>query len=247
MRELDSKHRQMASTTSGGQTPPEVGGHSLGCGGEYGIRGGAGFAEVSRETVQPDRATRFIETSQGTLSYLELAPLLAERVARMEAEIHRGAFDDAEISEHLVSELHAGICGDLVPDWAGRWRNVEVRVGNLHPPLPHLVPLQMRDYALDLKERWQEASVEISERTIEFLAFAEGRFLNIHPFRDFNGRTIRLFITELLRRLDLPRVVLAPLEEQARSRYFSALESSDRFCLEPLKDIWRTRLEEASV
>jgi len=247
MSDLDPKHRQMASTTSGGQTPPEVGGHSCGCGGEHGIRGGAGFPEVSRETVRPDRATRFIETSQGTLSYLELAPLLAERVAGMEAEIYRGVFEGAEISENLVIELHAGICGDLVPDWAGRWRSVEVRVGNLQPPLPHLVPLQMRDYALDLKERWQEASIEISERTIEFLAFAEGRFLNIHPFRDFNGRTIRLFITELLRRLDLPRVVLAPSEEEARSRYFTALEASDRFDWEPLKDIWRKRLEEVPI
>lgn len=247
MSDLDPKHSQMASTTSGGQTSPEVGGYSHGCGGEHGVRGGAGFPEVSRETVQPDRATRFIETSQGTLSYLELAPLLAERVAGMEVEIHRGSFDGVEINESLLIDIHAGICGDLVPDWGGRWRSIEVRIGNLHPPLPHLVPMQMRDYALDLKERWNEASVEISEKTIEFLAFAEGRFLNIHPFRDFNGRTIRLFITELLRRLDLPRVVLAPPEEKARARYFSALESADHFNLEPLKDIWRHRLEEASV
>lgn len=247
MSDLDPKHRQMAPTASGDETSPEVGGHSHGCGGEHGIRAGAGIPGCSRETVPPDRATRFIETSQGTLSYLELAPLLAERVAGMEAEIYRGAFEGAEISESILIALHGGICGDLVPEWAGRWRNIEVRVGNLHPPLPHLVPLQMRDYALDLKERWQEATVEISERTIEFLAFAEGRFLNIHPFRDFNGRTIRLFITELLRRLDLPRVVLAPGDEKARSRYFASLESADRFDFKPLNEIWRDRLAEASV
>ncbi len=35
------------------------------------------------------------------------------------------------------------------------------------------------------------------------LFFAEERFLTIHPFRDFNGRAIRLLLTELLRRLDL--------------------------------------------
>jgi fido (protein-threonine AMPylation protein) len=38
------------------------------------------------------------------------------------------------------------------------------------------------------------AAGEMNELTLEFLAFAEGRFLKIHPFRDFNGRTIRLFL-----------------------------------------------------
>src|SRR5476649_2468486 len=42
------------------------------------------------------------------------------------------------------------------------------------------------------------------------LAVAEGRLLSVHPFRDFNGRVTRLFLRELLRRLDLPPVDLVP-------------------------------------
>ncbi len=57
------------------------------------------------------------------------------------------------------------------------------------------------------------------------LAFAEGRFLTVHPFRDFNGRTIRVFLLELLRRLDLPRVELAPQTETGRAAYFAAFHA----------------------
>ncbi|MFN0075469.1 MAG: hypothetical protein ACKVY0_03230 [Prosthecobacter sp.] len=74
------------------------------------------------------------------------------------------------------------------------------------------------------------------------LFFAEGRFLTIHPFRDFNGRTIRLLLTELLRRLDLPRVTLAPEGEAARAAYFLALEAADRFDWQPLMEVWNERL-----
>jgi fido (protein-threonine AMPylation protein) len=33
--------------------------------------------------------------------------------------------------ERLAAEFHRRICHDLVPDWAGRWRTIEVRVGNV--------------------------------------------------------------------------------------------------------------------
>lgn len=97
-----------------------------------------------------------------------------------------------------------------MPDWAGRWRTIAVRVGNLEAPPPHQIPILMRDYGADLLARWPMASATTGDLTLELLAFAEGRFLIIHPFQDFNGRTIRLFLLELLRRLDLPRVILAP-------------------------------------
>ncbi len=101
----------------------------------------------------------------------------------------------------------------------------------------------MRDYGLDLQARWAVASAELSELTLEFLAFAEGRFLTIHPFRDFNGRTIRLFLSELLRRLDLPEVELAPEDEGSRALYFTALEAAVQQDWQPLVEVWRARLE----
>ncbi len=104
----------------------------------------------------------------------------------------------------------------------------------------------MRDYALDLQARWDEAKTDDLDLTLEFLSFAEGRFLSIHPFRDFNGRTIRVFLAELLRRLDFPLVNLAPANEEARSLYFSALEAADRRDWQPLAAIWSQRITEAT-
>lgn len=79
------------------------------------------------------------------------------------------------------------------------------------------------------------------------LAFAEDRFLGIHPFQDFNGRTIRLFLLELLRRLDLPRVTLAPESEADRQTYFQALEAADRADWQPLIQIWQQRFTAAGI
>ena len=110
------------------------------------------------------------------------------------------------------------------------------------PRTSPMVPVLMRDYGADLAARWQEASSRIGDLTLEFLAFAEGRFLTIHPFADFNGRTIRLFLLELLRRLDLPELELAPQSDQEREKYFLALEAADRSDWAPLIETWQSRL-----
>jgi CRISPR-associated endonuclease/helicase Cas3 len=100
----------------------------------------------------------------------------------------------------------------------------------------------MCDYGADLAARWQEGSSRIGDLTLEFFAFAERRFLTIHPFADFNGRTIRLFLLELLRRLDLPELELAPQSDQQREKYFLALEAADKSDWAPLIEIWQSRL-----
>ena len=167
--------------------------------------------------------------------------MLAERVLRVEAALYQSEFDSWPLDEQLAAEFHRRICHDLVPDWAGRWRIIAVRVGNLTPPPPHQVPILMRDYGADLQARWPAAAAAPGDVTLELLAFAEGRFLSIHPFQDFNGRTIRLFLLELLRRLDLPRVTLAPEAEADRQTYFQALEAADRTDWQPLIQIWQQR------
>jgi len=241
MNELDPEHRPVARPVTGGQAPPPLGSDPGGCGAEHGVRGGTGAAGTHSRDTRPDRATRFIETTRGILSYGELAPLLAERVTGAETDIYREVFQHHPLNEFLPQSLHARICSDLVPDWAGCWRTVEVAAGNLKPPPAYRVAGLMRDYALDLQARWPEASRTLSDLTLEFLSCAEGRFLSIHPFQDFNGRTIRLFMLELLRRLDLPRVVLAVESGEDRAAYFSALESADQNDFRPLMEIWRQR------
>jgi CRISPR-associated endonuclease/helicase Cas3 len=170
--------------------------------------------------------------------------LLAERVTLLEAAVYSLSFASERLDENLVSHFHSEICSDLIPDWAGQWRTVDVRVGRLHPPSFSQVPILMKDYGQDLNARWEGAAGSLSDLTLEFLAFAEGRFLHIHPFADFNGRTVRVFLLEILRRLDLPRVELAPQTEEGRSTYFSALEAADRSTWGPLMDLWKSRFLE---
>ena len=166
--------------------------------------------------------------------------MLAERVLRIQERIEAEDYAGSPLDEDLIRALHRDFCGDLLPDWTGKWRTIAVLVGAHEPPAPPLVPLQMREYALDLQVRMQEPIK--SEQLPETLAFAEGRLLTIHPFADFNGRLTRLWLWELLRRLKLPPVNLAPLERTATEIYLKALRSADSKDFRPLAQLWIQRL-----
>lgn len=198
---------------------------------------------MAEGSTQPPHATRFVTTTRGVLSYAQLAPLLAERVLRALEDIEDAAFAAHPVDESLLLELHRQICGDLVPEWAGRFRTTEVKVGRHTPPISHQVPMLVRDYCTDLKVRLAELSAGREALLLETLAFAEGRLLFIHPFSDFNGRVTRLLLAEILRRQELPPVELAPTDETARKNYIQALEAADGLDWTPLTKLWQERLE----
>jgi CRISPR-associated endonuclease/helicase Cas3 len=183
---------------------------------------------MAEDYTQPPEATRFIETTRGVLSYSQLAPLLAERVLKVQQDIEDNLYSSRPLDESLLLDMHRGISGDLAPGWAGRFRDADVRVGEHHPPPPHRVPQLMRDYFADVNVRISALSGASDPLLLECLAFAEGRLLSIHPFADFNGRATRLFLAELLRRLELPSVELAPIESPPRAKYLKALRAADQ-------------------
>lgn len=201
---------------------------------------------MAPETTPPTGATRYLQTTRGLLSYSQLAPLLAEQVLRVERDIAAGTFSAQALSPELILEFHRQIAGELCPDWAGRWRDADVRVGEHHPPPPYRVPLLMRDYGEDLRVRLENAS-SLGAEFLETLAFAEGRLLSIHPFTDFNGRVTRLFLRELLRRLELPPVDLVPVDAGEQAIYRAALQAGDALNWRPLMTFWQQRFEQFSA
>ena len=78
--DLDQEHREMEAASGRRETSSPLEGDSSRCRSEHGVRKRAGGDEPPSRDARPDRATRFIETTRGILSYSEIAPLLAEQV-----------------------------------------------------------------------------------------------------------------------------------------------------------------------
>jgi len=239
---LETNNQALAHPTRTGASahPPQP--DSVERGREHGLRGRAGgVGDAAGGTRPPRDATRYVQTRLGVLSYADLAPHLARNVLALEKKIEDGEYSEAALDDALLLQFHSLICGDLVPQLAG-WRRANVTVGTHTPPDFFKVPALVREYGRDLQVRLSAAG-EADGTLLEALAFAEGRLLSVHPFADFNGRVTRVWLREILRRLDLPPVQLAPNAEPARSQYLAALQAADRNDWRPLTEVWKKRFE----
>jgi CRISPR-associated endonuclease/helicase Cas3 len=245
--DLDGIDTAQANAATAGAAAPPSGSHPAprrdidGDGGRADRRG-----SDPGTTPPPAAATRYADTEPGVVSHAQLAPHLAARAAHTELSIALRETASAPLDEYLLLDLHRRTCGDLVPAIAGRWRTRDVQAGTHTPPVFFRVPATTHEYAAGLAARIAHLPETPGERLIETLALAEGELLHIHPFEDFNGPLARLFLLELLYRLDLPIVNPAPEAGADTQRYLAALRGYDQRDVRPLAEFWRNRFEKES-
>ena len=149
------------------------------------------------------------------LKDMEFAPNHIVRSMR-EVVQHAAAFyhivtsfvtNDMMISEELIKETHqilvngigSGSAGFLSnKEHGGSYRTEDVFVGAMALPKANTIPAAMRSMVRKL-EKDLDAAVKLG-RLDPFALAAEycDRFVNIHPFRDGNGRMCRLVLNAIL-------------------------------------------------
>ncbi|MCH9826200.1 MAG: type I-U CRISPR-associated protein Csx17 [Gammaproteobacteria bacterium] len=243
--ELETKHSDVESAPAGRAAATHAGAEPAAGLAEHGVRTRTGESQTAGGATQTADATipRFV-TAAGTLSYAELAERLSEPLQQLDYDIRQQRFSERAIDETLLLDLHAGLTAELFPEQAGLYRQTQNQIRGHQPPPPYDVPRRMRDYCLNLATRIEHLGGEADDRLLELLAYAEGEFLSIHPFPDLNGRISRLWLLEILRRLQLPPVTVVPMDARFRARYFDALAAADGRDWRPLMDLWKERLSQ---
>lgn len=97
-----------------------------------------------------------------------------------------------ELKLDLLFELHKYFLATLYT-WAGKIRTVNISKGTMLFMPPHQIRKALKDFKADFekhKPRPDDSLKEIARK----IAFLHCELNVIHPFREGNGRTIRLFI-----------------------------------------------------
>jgi CRISPR-associated endonuclease/helicase Cas3 len=158
-------------------------------------------------------------------------------VLALELRVENGEFTRTPLTELLLLDFNHIICGDIVPQLAG-WRRAASSAAAAVE-----MPVQVRGYASELGSRIARCGAAIDERLLATLAYAEGRLLTLRPFAEYNGRVVRVWLREVLRRLDCPPVVLAPSDDGLRDDYLAALRACGGGEWRPLMEVWASRFE----
>ena len=123
----------------------------------------------------------------------------AETVLLTDSYDHFGALlrkGKLKLKLNLLFELHKYFL-DTLYTWAGKIRTVNISKGTMLFMPPHQIEKAFKAFASDFekhKPQLGDPETEIARK----IAFLHCELNVIHPFREGNGRTIRLFIDLLL-------------------------------------------------
>lgn len=180
----------------------------------------ADLAELDIYTKQPDLEGQsaqhirrsYHEVAQHARAFLHL--------------LHAFVVNQRDLSEDLIKETHRILVTgvpliekgfeDVQPEeYGGIYRDVIVGAGTTNFAVPKFVPLQMAKMCDDLKTQLDKAEME---KTIDPFSVASKyslEFVQIHPFRDGNGRMCRMVLNAILCRY---LGIIVPIGEVERDR-----------------------------
>lgn len=137
-------------------------------------------------------------------------------------------FDEVRIDTPMTCELlrhiHQQIFGDLY-DWAGRWRTLNISKPGAIWPAAQFLDVSMQGFERDVQQKFPASKLADDAAFCLAVGEIQGEFLAIHPFREGNARTIKLFTDLLAGQTGRPPLVYDQSDDGAQ-QYIAAASAA---------------------
>lgn len=202
------------------------------------------------KSTKPKSATSYKETALGILPRSKVVILEQEGVKKALQYTLKLSEKRAAITPELICNIHRTGFGFIFPDWAGKYRRIDVTVGEYEPPHYSRIPELIKNLCDDLGERLKylpslENHEQFLAEAIALLAWFQHRFVWIHPFKDYNGRIARLLTNLLVLNLKLPVLEIKAETGRDRDRYIKAMQAADQHDFSKLEKLIANALKES--
>lgn len=202
------------------------------------------------QSTKPKSATKYLDTAFGIMPRSKVIPFEREGVKKAQQFIIKLSEKQTNITSQLIREVHNVGFGFIFPDWAGKFRTIDVTVGNYEPPHHSRIPELVKNLCDDLSERLShlpspEQEEQFLAAVISLLAWFQHRFVWIHPFKDYNGRVARLLTNLILFNLGFPILTIRAETGKDRNKYVEAMKEADQHDLSKLEALITNALKES--
>ena len=178
-------------------------------------------------------STSFKDTVFGILPWEKLIKLEEKGIKKGADYIYLSFKKDnkLDINIDLILKLHKKSFAWIFPKWAGKFRAINVTYSGKEAIEYYKVREAVTNLCLDLKVRINHLPSQKSDKyiteVIKLLAWFQHKFVQIHPFNDYNGRTARMLTAFLLIKFNLHPIEIKADTKKDRSTYIKALQSAD--------------------
>lgn len=200
---------------------------------------------MKKFSTKPKGATSYKQTAFGIVPREKLLALEIEGTQKGLKFVAQNY--QSEITPEMILAIHKIAFGWIFPDWAGKLRTIRVEYSGKEAPLPHLLPQLVINLCADLNERLKHLDHENMKVVVGLLAWFQHRFVQIHPFQDYNGRLARMMTILILLNIGLPPIEIKADTDVDRQKYLEAMYGADEGDYSKLELLIASALNESLV
>lgn len=188
---------------------------------------------MRKSSTKPKGATSFKETALGIMPHSKLVTLEIDGVKRGLEWLYNTLKQGKEIkiNPELICKLHETCFLWIFPEWAGKYRTIQVTYSGKEAPHSSQIPELILNLCEDLSVRLDHLSNKDEKKfplhVITLLSWFQHRFVVIHPFQDYNGRIARMLTMLILLKLQLPPAEIQIERDVDRKKYLRAMQKAD--------------------
>ncbi len=188
---------------------------------------------MKNSSTKPLGATSYKDTAFGIIPQTKLLQLEIEGTKKGLEYIYDVVRKnkECEVTSEFICKLHEVAFGWIFPQWAGNYRKIQVTFSDKEAPPYFEAPVLITNLCKDLETRLKHLPTKEDEsfiiEVIKLLAWFQHRFVFIHPFQDYNGRSARMLTILILLKLDLPPIELQVEKEEDRRQYLIGMQKAD--------------------
>ena len=141
-------------------------------------------------------ATSYKQTKFGILPRNKVLKLEVIGTKKGLLFLNKFAKKNRKITLAFIKQIHKICFANILVKGAGRFRIIQVTYSGKEAPHFAKIPGMMKTLCDDIEYALQKLPKKdrnFIERLVEILSHFQHRFVFIHPFVDYNGRTARMF------------------------------------------------------
>ena len=196
-------------------------------------------------------ATSYKQTRFGILARNKVLELEVLGTRKGLLLLNQTVKSNAKLTHDFIKQVHKLSFSDILLDDAGKFRNIQVTYSGKEAPhfskISEMTKILSEDTEFALSKLPKLTDNLFMERVVELLSHFQHRFVFIHPFVDYNGRSARMFTSYILMRLNLPIIEINTEKSKDRKDYIKALQKADEGNYQDLENIVSKALNESMI
>lgn len=174
---------------------------------------------------QPGSRKRVLKNKLGITSIREMNDQEIIEYAQATKRLGEYFSFDHSFTQNDICLIHKTIFGTIYK-WAGEYRNVEISKNGFVFARAKFIPDLMKDFSNSLLQPRTPPKINSGPELSLLLAKIHVEFILIHPFREGNGRTIRLLLSLIAQQAQYAGVDFGFIKDRGKEfkRYIAAIQ-----------------------